>query len=67
MEKDGIINGPIILLDNIKVIGIKKELKNNNGILLKEIIKEFNRENEEEKNEINLIIKINEDEIHKNI
>ena len=29
-EKDGIINGPIILIDNIKVIGIKKELKNNN-------------------------------------
>ena len=66
-EKDGIINGPIILIDNIKVIGIKKELKNNNGILLKEIIKEFNRENEEEKNEINLIIKINEDEINKDI
>ena len=66
-EKDGIINGPIILIDNIKVIGIKKELKNNKGILLKEIIKEFNRENEEEKNEINLMIKINEDEINKDI
>ena len=67
-KKDEIIDGPIILIDNLKVIGINKRLKNNNGILFKDIIKEFNRiEVEDEKNEINLIIKINEDEINKDI
>ena len=67
-KKNGTNDGPIIILDSLKVIGIKKEIKNNNGILLKDIIKEFYRiENEEEKNEINLIIKINEDEINKDI
>ena len=67
-KKNGTNDGPIIILDSLKVIGIKKEIKNNNGILLKDIIKEFYRiENEEEKNEINLIIKINEDDINKDI
>ena len=62
------IDGPIILIDSLKVIGINKRLKNDNGILLRELIKGFNRiENEEEKNEINLIIKVNEDEINKDI
>ena len=66
-RKDEVIEGPIILLDSLKVIEINKKL-NNYGILLKDIIKEFNRiENDGKKNEINLIIKINEYEINKNI
>ena len=68
LKKEEMIDSPIILIDSLKVIGINKRLKNNNGILLRELIKGFNRiENEEEKNEINLIIKVNEDEINKDI
>ena len=68
LEKEEMIDGPIILIDSLKVIGINKRLRNDNGILLRELIKGFNRiENEEEKNEINLIIKVNEDEINKDI
>ena len=65
------LDGPIILLESFKVIGINKKNENNNmklnyGILLKNLIIEFN-EKFEIKNEITIKIKIEENDVNKDI
>ena len=66
--KPGFSGGPIILIDNLKIIGIHRGYEENNekniGIYFKEILRNINKENEINRKNINYILDIGLNEVY---